>query len=81
MKMLLGDMMVSEGFITEEQLNEGLEKQKSDGRLLGLILVDMGYITQRNLEKAIIKQKQQVIDDSKTHIASLKNLQSAEQIQ
>ena len=53
MRMLLGDILVSEGFITEEQLNEGLEKQKSDGRLLGIILIEMGYITQRNLEKAL----------------------------
>lgn len=45
-KMKLGDLLVSVGKITEEQLNQALKEQKISGRKLGEILVDNKYITE-----------------------------------
>ena len=69
MRRLLGEILVSDGNITEEELNLALEKQKDDGRLIGIILIEMGYITQRELEKAIIKQKKHILDENKKNRA------------
>jgi type IV pilus assembly protein PilB len=46
MKMRLGEMLVDEGIITGEQLQEALQDQKSKGGRLEKILVDKGYVTQ-----------------------------------
>ena len=41
----IGDVLVAAGAITEEQLQEGLAKQKETGRKLGNALVDLGFIS------------------------------------
>jgi type IV pilus assembly protein PilB len=46
MKMRLGEMLVDEGIITGEQLQETLQEQKSKGGRLEKILIDKGYVTQ-----------------------------------
>ncbi len=43
-KVRIGDLLVSSGEITEEQLLEALAEQKSSGQKLGRILIDHGYI-------------------------------------
>ncbi len=43
-KVRIGDMLVSNGEITEEQLKQALSDQKESGRKLGRILVERGYI-------------------------------------
>jgi MSHA biogenesis protein MshE len=43
-KVRIGDMLVSNGEITEEQLKSALTEQKESGRKLGRILVERGYI-------------------------------------
>ena len=44
-KIRIGDVLVAAGAITEEQLQEGLAKQKETGRKLGSALVDLGFIS------------------------------------
>jgi type IV pilus assembly protein PilB len=58
-KKLLGEILVDLGLVTEEQVQQALEKQKQDKSVrLGEILVDMGLVTQEDVAKAIWEQKQ-----------------------
>jgi type IV pilus assembly protein PilB len=49
----IGEILVSEGKISDEQLKEALEVQKSDGRNLGKILVSLGHVTPDDLARAL----------------------------
>jgi type IV pilus assembly protein PilB len=42
----IGEILLQEGLITESNLNEALQAQKSDGRKLGEILVAKGFVTE-----------------------------------
>lgn len=42
----LGDILIENGLITREQLEEALRVQRRTGRRLGRILVDLGYVTE-----------------------------------
>ena len=44
----IGEVLVEEGILSEEQLKRALAEQKSTGRLLGEMLVEQGII--RTLE-------------------------------
>src|SRR5579885_1930230 len=46
MKKRLGEMLVDEGIITDEQLQEALHEQKIKGGRLEKILISQGYVTQ-----------------------------------
>lgn len=48
-KLRLGDLLVKEGIISQEQLGKALEAQKKSGLRLGDALVKEGFITQRQL--------------------------------
>ena len=49
-KKRIGEMLLDQGFITPDQLNEALEKQKtSGGKRLGRLLVEMGFIDEKKL--------------------------------
>lgn len=54
----LGEILVKEGLITNEQLNEVLAVQKQDPnrRPIGEALVSMGFISEENLALALSKQ-------------------------
>jgi type IV pilus assembly protein PilB len=52
----LGDVLVSEGMITKEQLGEALKKQEDTGGKLGELLVDLGYIEEKQIAIALSKQ-------------------------
>jgi type IV pilus assembly protein PilB len=51
----LGDLLISRGVITEEQLAKALEVQRRGGqeKLLGEILVDLGYASQEQVLSAV----------------------------
>ena len=55
-KMRLGDVLVQNGVITEEDLQRGLERQKGSGRKLGETLVDEGIATEENIARALSNQ-------------------------
>ncbi len=51
--MRLGDLLVSTGAISEEQLEKALEKQKGTKQRLGDVLIQNGFITEKNLIEAL----------------------------
>lgn len=52
----LGDLLMSVGLITQQQLDEALEQQKTTKKRLGDQLISSGYITQKQLIKALQMQ-------------------------
>ena len=48
-KIRLGDVLIQEGKITQEQLDTALREQKIKGKLLGDTLVDLGYVSQDDM--------------------------------
>ena len=52
---LVGEVLVSDGHITEEQLSKALVDQKSAGRMLGELLVDQGTISGSVLVHSLAK--------------------------
>lgn len=55
-KMRIGDILLAEGVITQEQLDQALESQKEKKRRLGEILVSDGYITDDIMADALCHQ-------------------------
>ncbi len=55
-KFKLGELLITEGLITQEQLDSALVRAKSAGTLLGETLIEMGYIRPRDLLKIIGRQ-------------------------
>ena len=49
----LGEILLSNGVITEEQLQRGLDFQRREGGLLGEILVKLGYVNERDIVEAL----------------------------
>lgn len=48
-KKRIGEVLIEQGLITDEQLKEGLEEQKKTGKQLGRCIVQLGYITEHKL--------------------------------
>ena len=55
-KFRLGDLLIQERLISQDQLKFGLEEQKRNGRKLGRVLVDNGYVTEEQISEALAKQ-------------------------
>jgi MSHA biogenesis protein MshE len=56
LKMRLGDLLVHEQIITEDQLHKALEEQHLSGRKLGATLTDLGYISEQQLLEFLAQQ-------------------------
>jgi len=55
---LLGEILMDEGLISEEQLKAGLEKQKREkGLKIGEALIALGAVTEEDVAKAIWQQR------------------------
>jgi type IV pilus assembly protein PilB len=52
----LGDILISEGMITDKQLAGALKEQEENGGKLGELLVDLGYIEEQQIAIALSKQ-------------------------
>lgn len=48
-RMKIGEILLSQGYITEDQLEQSLEEQKRTGISLGTVLVNMGAISEEDL--------------------------------
>jgi MSHA biogenesis protein MshE len=57
-KIRLGDLLVNEGLITEQQLLESLVEQKKSGRKLGQVLVDKEFVTEVQIDMLLSDQLQ-----------------------
>ncbi len=55
-KIRLGDLLVRQELITEDQLKATLEQQRASGRKLGRILVDSGIVTEEQISGALARQ-------------------------
>ena len=55
-KVRLGDLLVQQGLITQDQLMAALAEQKRSGRKLGRIFVDSSFVTEEGLSQALAKQ-------------------------
>ena len=56
MRKLLGEMLVEDNVITQEQLEEALTIQRKDGNLIGVILVKLGYLDEDTLVEYLKNQ-------------------------
>ena len=72
----LGDLLVSVGLITEDQLGEALKVSKSEGKRLGAVLIDTHVITEMQLIDVLkIQLGVEFVDLSKVEIpVALANL-------
>jgi type IV pilus assembly protein PilB len=52
----LGQILLTEGLITEEQLEKAIEIQKKDGTRLGETLINLGMTTEKDIVIAMAKQ-------------------------
>ena len=57
-KIRIGDLLVSEEIITEEQLMHALKTQKSTGGKLGHTMIELGYLTEERFLQFLSKQLQ-----------------------
>lgn len=64
-KVRLGDLLITQGLLTTEQLKQALDEQKISGRKLGRVFVDSGYVTEEQISKALARQLQAVFVDLK----------------
>jgi MSHA biogenesis protein MshE len=55
-KIRLGDLLVQQGIIAEEQLMSALAEQKNTGRKLGNTLIDLGFVQEEELLTLLAEQ-------------------------
>ena len=55
-KMRIGEMLLAQGYITQDQLNKALETQKTTGKRLGRTLVDLGFMPEERLVEILSRQ-------------------------
>ena len=56
LKQRLGDLLVGEGILSEEQLGLALKEQRSSSRKLGATLIHLGFITEEQLLNFLSQQ-------------------------
>ncbi|TCV85209.1 GspE/PulE family protein [Sulfurirhabdus autotrophica] len=55
-KVRLGEILVQQKLLSEEQLNMALAEQKRSGRKLGRVFVENGFVTEEQISGALAKQ-------------------------
>ncbi len=55
-KIRLGELLIREGKLTEEQLAQALVRQKQTGRRLGAVLQDMGFVSDETIARLLAAQ-------------------------
>src|SRR5215208_5390243 len=65
----IGDLLIREGLITKEQLDQALLEQKQNGTRIGYNLVKLGFVPEIELTKTLAKQyKMPAVDLSKFEV-------------
>ena len=54
--MKMGQILVQAGILSEEKLNNALNKQKHSKKRLGEVLIENGYITEMQMIRSLEKQ-------------------------
>ena len=57
-KFRLGEILVQQGLLSDDQLTKSLESQKISGKKLGRVFVEGGYVTEKQISEAIARQLQ-----------------------
>jgi MSHA biogenesis protein MshE len=57
-KIRLGEVLLQQGQLTQDQLDAALREQKRSGRKLGRVLMDSGYLTEEQIADALARQLQ-----------------------
>lgn len=60
---LIGEILVKEGIITNEQLQQALSEQSKTSKMLGETLIDLGFTTEEVVMHFITSQVLSLIDD------------------
>ena len=55
-KVRLGEILLRQGLLTEDQLRQSLEDQKRTGRRLGRVFIDAGFVTEESICAALGRQ-------------------------
>jgi MSHA biogenesis protein MshE len=55
-KVRLGEILLQQKLLTEEQLRTALEEQKKSGRRLGRVVIEKGYATEEQISQALARQ-------------------------
>ncbi len=53
---MIGDLLVREGLITDEQLRQALTEQRNNGSRLGYTLVAMGFVSETDLTRVLARK-------------------------
>ncbi len=72
-KIRLGDLLIQQGLLSDEQLKFALDEQKRSGRKLGRIVVESSFVTEEAISKALARQLQASYVDLK-HFNPRQNL-------
>ena len=57
-KIRLGEILLQQNLLTEDQVKAALDEQKRSGRKLGRIFIDAGYVTEEQIGSALARQLQ-----------------------
>jgi MSHA biogenesis protein MshE len=55
-KVRLGEILIQQKLLTQEQLKLALDEQKKSGRRLGRVVIEKGYATEEQISKALARQ-------------------------
>ncbi len=55
-KVRLGEILIQQKLLTEEQLKTALDDQKKSGRRLGRVVIEKGYVTEEQISQALARQ-------------------------
>ena len=70
----LGEILLEEGLITDEQLGTALTIQKGKNKKLGKVLIEIGYINDMQVAEALTKQLSLQMVDCKDYNPSMEIL-------
>ncbi len=80
-KIRLGEILVQQALITEDQLTKLLEEQKRSGRKLGRVFVESGYVTETQISEALARQLQIPFIDLKQYNTKTETLRKLPEAQ
>ena len=60
-KIRLGEILMKQNLLSEEQLTLALQQQKVSGRKLGRVIVECGFATEQAISRALARQLSVVI--------------------
>src|SRR5438046_5826291 len=66
-RLRLGDILVTQKVVSQEQLGLALDEQKRSGRRLGRVLVEMGFVAEEAIARALSRQLNVAFVDLKHH--------------